>query len=205
MDVNIDDDFVLGEKTGSGSEIDGEKTRIYWKDIPSFDSKIHLQTKITTREQQLRPKLRKINYFGINSFRLSSLPTPRTKTLQTFKFMRTLASQLTRPHMERRERMTTIQRDIRLSLCVLQFHLNVPVLPDAVGNSAKTPARLTIRNYCSLCDPKTKRKIQYLWLHCKKPICLGCSQMMCANGLALLRKIVKSGACNFIQIWPFQF
>lgn len=116
-----------------------------------------------------------------------------------------LASQLTRPHMERRERMTTIQPDMRLSLCVLQFDPNVPVLPDAVRNSAKTPARLTIRNYCSLCDPKTKRKIQYLWFHCKKPIYLGCSQIMCANSLALLRKIVKSGACSFIQIWPFQF
>lgn len=129
-----------------------------------------------TRRWPLAIFYRLLDISASNSY-VVFLSTQLQKSESRFSFMKRLAGQLTRPHMQRRERMTAIQRDIRLSLRrVLQ--LEPDTLP-ATGNSGEPPERLPIRKYCSQCDPKKKRKTQYLCLLCKKPICLECSAMMC--------------------------
>lgn len=94
------------------------------------------------------------------------------KTGSRFKFLKNLAQQLTKPHMERREKNDRIPRDIKNSIRrILQIKEDLP--------STSVAEKLEVRKTCVTCDPKKKRKTAYLCFVCKVPICLECSQKMC--------------------------
>lgn len=86
-DVNISEDFVLGEHSGSDSEIDGADVTDLVEETTETP---HQSTRSVSSSsdddiplQQLQKRPRKQNYFGKNRFRWSSLPcTSRTRTLQ---------------------------------------------------------------------------------------------------------------------------
>lgn len=96
------------------------------------------------------------------------------KTKSRFKFLKQLAEQLTRPHMERREKNDHIQRDLKNSIRrILQIVEDTPSTFDV--------DKLEVRKTCSTCNPKKKRKTAYLCFKCKAPICLECSKKICCN------------------------
>ncbi|KAL0809843.1 hypothetical protein ABMA28_011332 [Loxostege sticticalis] len=130
-----------------------------------------------TRRWPLAIFYRLLDISASNSY-VVYLSTQLENTESRFTFMKRLAGQLTRPHMERREKITAIQRDIRFSLRRV-LNLDTEALPGAVGSSSEQPERLTVRKYCSQCDPKKKRKTQYMCCNCKNPFCLECSHILC--------------------------
>lgn len=103
-----------------------------------------------------------------------SLSNQSQKTESRFKFLKKLAEQLTKPHMERRVKNDHIQRDIKSSIRrILQINEDLP--------STSEVEKLEVRKTCSTCDPKKKRKTAYLCFMCKVPICLECAKKICCN------------------------
>lgn len=97
-----------------------------------------------------------------------------------FKFLKKLAEQLTRPHMERRENNPQLQRHIKMSLRRVMHHKDDAAAAKGPGGS-HAEERLAVRKTCSTCDPKKKRRTQYVCFECKQPICLECSNKLCNN------------------------
>lgn len=102
------------------------------------------------------------------------------KVESRFKFMKRLAEQLTRPHMERRENNVKIQRNIRIALRRI-LHCGNDSTPPTLPGGSSSEERLTSRKNCLTCDPKKKRRTQYICFECKKPICIECSNKMCIH------------------------
>lgn len=102
------------------------------------------------------------------------------KTESRFKFLKKLAEQLTRPHMERRENNPQMQRDIKVALRRILHHKD-EAAPAEVPGGSYAEERLAVRKTCSTCDPKKKRRTQYICFECKAPICLECSNKLCSN------------------------
>ncbi|XP_026331127.1 piggyBac transposable element-derived protein 4-like [Hyposmocoma kahamanoa] len=106
-----------------------------------------------------------------------SLSAQAQKKETRFHFIKMLAEQLTRPYMERRVKSIHIQRDLKFALRrILQIH--EADTPAVAGGSCD---KLEIRKVCSTCDPKKKRKTQYLCFNCKVSICLECSNKLCIH------------------------
>lgn len=103
---------------------------------------------------------------------------PQGQNVKTrFKFMKKLAKQLTRPHMQRRETNVKLQRDIRVGIqrILRGNQTNPAVAPSSSGAEEK----LAVRKNCSTCTYTKKRKTQYMCFECKAPICLECSNKLC--------------------------
>ncbi|XP_060803393.1 piggyBac transposable element-derived protein 4-like [Amyelois transitella] len=80
------------------------------------------------------------------------------KTESRFKFIKKLAEQLTKPHMERRVKNDHITRDVKNSIRrVLQISEDLP--------TSFTTEKLEVRKTCITCDPKKKAQDCFLMFH----------------------------------------
>ncbi|CAB3261584.1 unnamed protein product [Arctia plantaginis] len=100
------------------------------------------------------------------------------KVESRFKFLKRLAEQLVRPHLERRVSNVKLQRDIRNAIrSILNKNEGTTLL--AVPSSSTAEERLTVRKNCTTCLYTRYRKTQYMCFECKAPICLECSNKLC--------------------------
>nr|CAH7720725.1 unnamed protein product [Callosobruchus chinensis] len=90
-------------------------------------------------------------------------------------FLKLLAKQLYEPLLRERSEKLHISRELKSGIFRTPAY-NQEVLPR------------NQRKYCSICDPKLKRKTGYLCVLCKKPICLQCSKKICSQCIEVLRK-----------------
>lgn len=88
-------------------------------------------------------------------------------------FMKQLAMELVRPHLERRYLNKRISTDIRKGIGRV---LNIP-------ESEEVEETLEKRKYCYLCPSRLHRKTKYQCFQCKKPICLECAKKVCRECL----------------------
>lgn len=97
-------------------------------------------------------------------------------------FLKLLAKQLYEPLLRERSQNANLPRELRTGICrILNIALETPAdVPDTLPRNE--------RKYCSICDPKLKRKTAYLCVLCKKPICLQCSKKMCLKCIEKLEK-----------------
>lgn len=94
--------------------------------------------------------------------------------LQKTDFLKTLADELVRPHLERRASNPRILRELRFSIRRI---LNLPEEhPEPVGTE-----RLEKRKTCYTCPSRLKRKTFHLCYMCTRPICVECSTKICSN------------------------
>lgn len=115
-----------------------------------------------TRRWPLAVFYRLLDISASNCYVVSlSAQTQGQKIESRFKFMKRLAEQLTRPHMERRENNVKIQRDIRIALRRI-LHCGNDSTPPALPGGSSSEDRLASRKNCSTCDPKKKRRTQYM-------------------------------------------
>lgn len=126
-----------------------------------------------TRRWSLTVFYRMLDISASNAY-VINLSNESQKTESRFKFLKKLAGQLTKPHLERRVKNDHIQRDVRSSIRrILQIYEDLP--------STSEVEKLEVRKTCSTCNPKKKRKTAYLCILCKVPICLECAKKICCN------------------------
>lgn len=97
-----------------------------------------------------------------------------SKAIEKTDFVKILADELVRPHLERRAANPRIARDLRSSIRRI---LNIPEERlEQVGME-----KLEKRTTCYTCPSSIKRKTFHLCYMCTKPICVECSTKLCIN------------------------
>lgn len=116
---------------------------------------------------------RLLDISGINSHVLYQ-SYKNNPQLEKADFIKELADELVRPHLERRLHNTRISREVRLCIRrVLGSNIEI--------DSPEPPAKLEKRKTCFTCPPRLKRKTFYVCCMCQRPSCIECARMLCAD------------------------
>lgn len=116
---------------------------------------------------------RMLDVSAVNAYNVSKMNQAQPK-LRRFNFMKQLAEDLVKPHLERRVIQFGLQQELQASIRrVLKM--------DLVTSSTENVEKFETRKTCSTCDPKKKRKTFHMCFQCKNPICIECSQKMCLS------------------------
>lgn len=132
----------------------------------------------TSRRTQRWPMAifyRILDISSVNAYTVSNMNQAQSKVPRMI-FIKQLAEDLIKPHLERRVHSFGLQRELQ---CAIRRILKMDQVPST--SSCETAEKLEKRKTCSSCDPKKKRKTAYLCFTCKNPICIECSQKMCMD------------------------
>lgn len=130
----------------------------------------------TSRRTQRWPMAifyRMLDISAVNAYIVSKMNQTQEKVLR-FNFMKKLAEDLVKPHLERRAYQNGLHRELQGAI---RRVLKMDQVPST--SLADNVEKFEKRKTCSLCDPKKKRKTFHMCFECKNPICIECSQKMC--------------------------
>lgn len=110
--------------------------------------------------------------------------------ISKLNFLKTLAAQMVKQHLERRLSNQRMPREIRTGISRI---LKIPL-------EEEQEEKLEKRKACRICPSSRKRRTAYSCIKCKNPICLQCSRKICINCVKdewSLRGQGKKKTCGF--------